>query len=179
IPVAAKKDSQGICFIGNIKMSDFLGHYIPDSSGEIVNLEGKVVGEHRGLHLYTLGQRKGLGVASNTYGKAYVVVEKRPQENQLVVAFDEPDTPRLYAERARIGSISITNRKISQCSSLLAQPRYRHGAMAIEVEELSDDETSLTARFLEPQRALTPGQICGFYEGDCLVGGGIFQEILY
>lgn len=175
IPVAAKKDSQGICFIGDIRMADFLGHYIADNPGIIVNLAGKKVGTHRGLHLHTLGQRKGLGVPSNTFGKAYVVVEKRAATNELVVAFDEPETPGLYATRCRVGGISVTNRPLSEVSNLLAQPRYRSEAVPVTAEFLDESTVILTCAV--PQRALTPGQICGFYEGDRLLGGGIFQEI--
>ncbi|MEM1443806.1 MAG: tRNA 2-thiouridine(34) synthase MnmA [Verrucomicrobiota bacterium] len=175
IPVAQKKDSQGICFIGDIKMSDFLGHYIDDTPGSIVTLEGKEVGQHRGLHLHTLGQRKGLGVPSNTYGKAYVVVEKRAESNELVVAFDEPDTPKLYATRCRVGSISVTNRPLAEAGDLLAQPRYRCEATAVTAEQV--DETTAEITFAAPQRALTPGQICAFYEGEKLIGGGVFQSI--
>lgn len=177
IPVAAKKDSQGICFIGDIKMSDFLGHYIEDKPGPIVTFAGDVVGEHRGLHLYTLGQRKGLGVPSNTFGKAYVAVEKRPGTNELVVAFDEPDTPKLYASRCRVGSISVTNRALAEAGRISAQPRYRSEAVPVETEFLDDETAELT--FEKPIRALTPGQICAFYEGETLLGGGVFQEIHY
>jgi len=176
IPVAAKKDSQGICFIGDIKMSDFLAHYIPDTPGPIVTLDGREVGEHRGLHLYTLGQRKGHGVASNTHGKAYVVVEKRPDTNALVVAFDEPDTPKLYATDCDVGSISVTNRPLGDhTGELSVQPRYRCRDVPVEFTE--EGETSTRIRFRQPQRALTPGQICAFYHGEALVGGGIFQKI--
>lgn len=176
LPVAEKKDSQGICFIGNIKMSDFLSHYIPDRPGPISTLDGREIGLHRGLHLYTLGQRKGLGVASNTYGKAYVVVEKRPQTNELIVAFDEPETPMLYAERCRIGGISFTNREIQSLNGLSVQPRYRCRATPVEVEwSKSGNEAEIT--FETAQRALTPGQVAGFYQGETLVGGGIFHEI--
>jgi len=177
IPVAQKKDSQGICFIGDIKMADFLGHYIDDVPGPIVTLDGKQVGEHRGLHLHTLGQRKGLGVPSNTFGKAYVVVEKRAASNELVVAFDEPETPMLYATRCRVGSISVTNRPLSASNKLLSQPRYRCEAAPVTAEFL--DETTAMINFDTPQRALTPGQICAFYEGEQLLGGGVFQEILF
>jgi tRNA-specific 2-thiouridylase len=176
IPVAEKKDSQGICFIGQIRMSDFLAHYIPDSPGDIVNLKGEVVGRHRGLHLHTLGQRKGLGVPSNTFGKAYVVVAKRPETNELVVAFDGTDTPGLYATQCRVGSISVTNRPLTDAQALLAQPRYRSEAAPVHAEFLDDATALLT--FAKPQRALTPGQICAFYEGDRLLGGGVFEEIL-
>lgn len=177
IPVATKKDSQGICFIGDIKMSDFLGHYLEESPGDIVTLEGKAVGAHKGLHLHTLGQRKGLGVPSNTFGKAYVVVEKRPESNELVVAFDEPETPGLYGSRCRVGSITVTNHELESASELLVQPRYRCEASPVTLERLDEKTVELT--FSKPQRALTPGQICGFYEGEKLLGGGVFQKIYH
>lgn len=175
IPVAAKKDSQGICFIGDIRMADFLAHYIADDPGNIVTLDGKKVGAHRGLHLHTLGQRKGLGVPSNTFGKAYVVVAKRSATKELVVAFDETDTPGLYATRCRVGSISVTNRPLTEIKNLLIQPRYRSAATPVEANFLDEETVELTCAI--PQRALTPGQICGFYEGERLLGGGVFEEI--
>jgi len=187
IPVAAKKDSQGICFIGDIKMSDFLAHYIDDKPGPIVTLDGREVGTHRGLHMHTLGQRRGLGVASNTFGKAYVVIEKRPEDNALVVAFDEPETPKLYATECRVGSLSFTNGNFATMDNLSAQPRYRCDAVTISIEPEDNpiikkdmsDESTLLVRFDEPQRALTPGQICAFYQGEVLVGGGVFQEVFH
>ena len=178
LPVAEKKDSQGICFIGDIKMSDFLAYYIDDNPGPIVTLDGKQLGRHRGLHLHTLGQRKGLGVASNTHGKAYVVVAKRPEDNSLVVALEEPDTPYLWATRCEIGTLSVTNKPLSDFSTLSAQPRYRHPSVPIEVEEITFPDRAVI-RFEERQRALTPGQICAFYSEDLLVGAGIFQRIFH
>ena len=177
LSTAGKKDSQGICFIGEVKMSDFLRHYVPDSPGEIVTVDGRPVGEHRGLHLYTLGQRKGIGVASNTPNKAYVVVEKRGPENQLVVGFDEPETPKLYADRSLVTQISFTNRAILEPAHILAQARYRTPAAEVEIIPQSDDGSRAQVRWKEPQRALTPGQICAFYDGTVLLGGGIFAEI--
>jgi tRNA-uridine 2-sulfurtransferase len=176
LPVARKKDSQGICFIGDIRMADFLAHYIENKPGPIITLSGAVVGEHQGLHLHTLGQRKGLGVASNTHGKAYVVVAKRENQNELVVALEEPDTPYLWATRCRVGSLSITNRPLSQCGPLSAQPRYRHAAVPVEIK---NDGSSVILNFSTPQRALTPGQICAFYENEVLLGGGVFEQIFY
>lgn len=177
IPVAEKKDSQGICFIGDIRMSDFLAYYIEDRPGPILTLDGREVGRHRGLHLYTLGQRKGLGVASNTFGKAYVVVAKRPESNALVVAFDELETPFLYASRCRVGMISVTHRPLRDCGELTAQPRYRSRAVPVEWSAADGPDDAVELTFAEPQRALTPGQICALYAGETLVGGGIFQEI--
>jgi tRNA-specific 2-thiouridylase len=170
---ATKKDSQGICFIGEVKMSDFLRAYVPDNPGPIRNRGGQTVGEHRGLHLYTLGQRRGVGAPSNTPHQSYVVVEKRFATNELIVAFDCPDTEGLYSVRCRIGSLSFTNRSLDHSATLLAKPRYRAKATAVRFEPVGDGSAIL--KFAEPQRALTPGQICALYDGEKLLGGGVFE----
>jgi tRNA-specific 2-thiouridylase len=175
LATAAKKDSQGICFIGEVKMSDFLRAFVPDNPGLIRNHFGNVVGEHRGLHLYTLGQRRGVGVPSNTPHEAYVVVEKRAATNELIVAFDRPDTARLYSTRCRIGSLSHTNRRLNQTAKISAKPRYRARAAEVRFEQLA--ESCAMLEFSRPQRALTPGQVCALYDGETLLGGGIFEEI--
>lgn len=172
---AAKKDSQGICFIGEVKMSDFLRAYVPDSPGPIVTQSGKTVGTHQGLHLYTLGQRKGIRVASNTPNEAYVVVEKRKAANELVVAFDRPDTPGLYATRCRVTHLSFTNRVLDRPEEILAKPRYRAPSSAITF--VPDGGGNAEVTFHQPQRALAPGQICALYDGEVLLGGGIFSQI--
>ncbi|MGB0257544.1 MAG: tRNA 2-thiouridine(34) synthase MnmA, partial [Coraliomargarita sp.] len=88
LPNATKKDSQGICFLGDMNINRFLEHYIEDKPGNIVNPEGKVLGQHRGLHRYTMGQRRGIGVPSNTDNEFYVVVGFNMERNELIVAFD-------------------------------------------------------------------------------------------
>ena len=175
LPNAEKKDSQGICFIGEVKMSDFLRTFVDDRPGDIVGLDGKKLGEHRGLHLYTLGQRRGIGVPSNTFGEAFVVVAKRGETNELVVAFDKPETPLLYATRCHIGTISYANGVPPEETEWRAQPRYRSEASRITFE--SDGRDGAEIVFERPRRALTPGQICAFYEDDRLIGGGFFTEI--
>lgn len=172
---ASKKDSQGICFIGEIKMRDFLQAFVPDNPGPIRNRQGKRLGEHKGLHLYTLGQRRGVGVPSNTPHEAYVVVEKRLESNELIVAFDRPGTEGLYARRCRLGSLSFTNKRLPMVVKIAAKPRYRARAAPILFEAL--DQRSAILEFDQPQRALTPGQICALYDGERLLGGGIFEEI--
>jgi len=176
LATAAKKDSQGICFIGNVRMSDFLRAFVPDRPGPIRNLSGALLGAHRGLHLYTLGQRRGIGVPSNTPSEAYVVVEKRLASNELIVAFDRPDSRGLYASRCRIGSLSFTNEKVPSLASIEVKPRYRARAARVRFEAVGEDTAIL--EFTEPQRALTPGQICALYDGETLLGGGVFEEIL-
>jgi len=176
LPVAEKKDSQGICFLGQVKMSDFLSHYLADSVGEIVDTAGRVIGEHRGLHFYTLGQRKGHGVASPREGMAYVVVGKDHAKNQLVIGWDRTDSPGLYARHCVIGSVSRLAGPFDSARQVEAQPRYRSRAEAAEVTPRDDGKLELT--FRKPQRAIGAGQICAFYDGGQLLGGGVFEEIM-
>jgi tRNA-specific 2-thiouridylase len=175
LATAGKKDSQGICFIGEVKMSDFLRAFVPDNPGSIRNTSGTIVGQHKGLHLYTLGQRRGVGVPSNTAHEAYVVVEKRIEANELIVAFDRPETKELYARRCRVGSLSFTNQLIRESAMIAAKPRYRSPAASVRFEPTGNESALL--EFTTPQRALTPGQICALYDGDRLLGGGVFEEV--
>jgi len=174
LPVADKKDSQGICFLGQVKMSDFLSHYLPDSPGEIVDTEGRVMGQHRGLHFYTLGQRRGHGVASPREGMAYVVVGKDLARNRLIVGWDSPDSGDLYGSDCVVGTLSSLNEPIEGKRRIEAQPRYRAKAEPARLEALENGRIHL--RFERPQRAIAPGQICAFYEGGRLLGGGVFES---
>ena len=177
LKTADKKDSQGICFIGQVKMEDFLRNFVPDSPGPIVNLDGKVLGEHKGLHLYTLGQRKGIGVASNLYKQAYVVVAKRHESNQLVIAIEREDTPLLWARKCTLTGLSTTGELLEQERTLQAQPRYRCPAGDADFRPLGEGRAELI--YAQPQRALTPGQICALYDGNRLLGGAVFERIEY
>jgi len=177
LPVAAKKDSQGICFLGQVKMTDFLRHHLPDSPGAIVAVSGQVLGQHRGLHLYTLGQRKGHGVASPREGMAYVVVGKDRARNHLVLGWDAPASPGLYARECIVGSLSALNEALASHRHIEAQPRYRSKAEPAQIEPLPDGKLRL--RFHQAQRAIAPGQICAFYDGGRLLGGGVFEQASY
>jgi tRNA-uridine 2-sulfurtransferase len=177
LKTAEKKDSQGICFIGEVKMEDFLRTFVADRPGDIVNLEGRVLGQHKGLHLYTLGQRKGIGVASNLYKQAYVVVAKRHEKNELVIAIEREDTPLLWASRCTLTGLSTTGAALDEPRVLNAQPRYRCPAGLAQFTPLGGGRALL--EYQQPQRALTPGQICALYDGDLLLGGAVFEEISY
>jgi tRNA-specific 2-thiouridylase len=155
-------------------MSDFLSHYLPDSPGEIVDTEGRVLGEHRGLHFYTLGQRKGHGVASPREGMAYVVVGKNAAKNQLVVGWDAPESGSLYAHHCVVGTLSSLGADFSAKGLIEAQPRYRSRAEPAIMEPMEDGRVRL--HFECAQRAIAPGQICAFYEGGRLLGGGVFES---
>lgn len=175
LPNADKKDSQGICFIGEVKMSDFLAAYLPDQPGIIVDLQGKRLGEHRGLHYYTLGQRKGIGVASNLYKKNYVVVEKRKDTRELVIAIEQEDTPRLFSSSCTLTGLSFTGTPITQRREMMARARYRAPSEPIIFSPLPDGRARV--EWVNPQRALACGQICALYDGETLRGGGIYAEI--
>jgi tRNA-specific 2-thiouridylase len=170
---ADKKDSQGICFIGEVKMRDFLRTYVPDAPGPIVRAsDGRELGGHRGLHFYTLGQRKGIGVPSNADHENYVVVGKRAADRALLVAFDHPDAPGLFQRELRVHSLSWTDAPITTARTLEGRVRYRDPRVALEFTPEGGD-TALIA-FREPQRALASGQVLALYEGERLLGGGVY-----
>jgi len=173
LPNATKKDSQGICFLGDMNISRFLEHYIEDKPGDIVNPEGKLLGRHRGLHRYTTGQRRGIGVPSNTDNEFYVVTALDMERNELVVAFDQPDSPGLFTSEVELYGLSFVNKAMTGPCRLLAKPRYRDPSQAITYRPIGDDRAKVT--FDEPQRALSPGQILALYDGDKLLGGGFYK----
>jgi tRNA-uridine 2-sulfurtransferase len=173
LPVSEKKDSQGICFLGQVKMSDFLRHYLPDVPVRSWMPAGKVLGAHHGLHLYTLGQRKGHGVASPREGMAYVVVGKDSARNRLIVGWDTPGSEGLYSRVCTVGTLSAINEGFDTRRLVEAQPRYRAKAEPARMVPLEDGRIRL--EFQQPQRAIAPGQICAFYDGGRLLGGGVFE----
>ncbi|MBC2594204.1 tRNA 2-thiouridine(34) synthase MnmA [Ruficoccus amylovorans] len=173
LPNAARKDSQGICFLGKVDINAFLGAYIQDRPGQIVRaIDGTVLGEHAGLHHFTLGQRKGLGIPSNTDFKNYVVVGKDFEKNRLLVAFDEPDAPGLYATDFTLRELSWTGHPVSAAGQIDIMPRYRDPLMRADFEPLPDGTAHI--RFHERQRALAPGQIAALYDDEALLGGGFY-----
>ncbi len=173
LPTADKKDSQGICFIGEVKMADFLRAYVPEHPGPIVRAtDGHVLGTHRGLHYFTIGQRKGIGIPSNTDHEAYVVVGKRATDHALLVAFDGPSAPGLWTTHCRVHSLSFINEPITQSRLLECRVRYRDPRVAIELRPGLDGTADVA--FDKPQRALAAGQILALYDGNRLLGGAVF-----
>jgi len=176
LPNADKKDSQGICFIGQVKMTDFLRAYVPDHPGPIVcATDGRVLGEHRGLHFYTLGQRRGIGVPSNTDGKNYVVVGKRAADHALLVAFEEPAAPGLFTREIRVHHLSWIGAPVTAPGGLEGRVRYRDPRVPLEFFPEEDGRGSARVVFRDPQRALASGQILAFYDGEKLLGGGVYE----
>ncbi|MGH8020653.1 MAG: tRNA 2-thiouridine(34) synthase MnmA [Opitutaceae bacterium] len=176
LPNAAKKDSQGICFIGNVRMQDFLSHYVSDRPGEIVRAtDGFVLGRHRGLHFYTIGQRRGIGIPSNTDNKNYVVVGRDTAQNQLLVAFEDSSAPGLWSREVLVSGLRFNNSAIAATRRLHARVRYRDPLVEATYESLGDDRARII--FDAPQRALAVGQVLALHEGSRLVGGGFFESI--
>ncbi len=173
LPTAQKKDSQGICFIGEVKMQDFLRAYVPEHPGPIVRAaDNQIIGEHRGLHYYTIGQRKGIGIPSNTDNKAYCVVGKRTEDHALLVAFDEPTAPGLWTSECRVHSLSFVNAPIIEATTVECRVRYRDPRVAIDFIPTGNGTAEI--KFCTPQRALAAGQIMALYRGEQLIGGGVF-----
>jgi tRNA-specific 2-thiouridylase len=173
LATAQKKDSQGICFIGEVKMQDFLRQYVPDQPGPIVRAtDGRELGRHRGLHYYTLGQRKGIGVPSNTDNLAYVVVGKRAEDNALLVAFDRADAPGLFQTEVRVHSLQWNTAPITTARQLEGRVRYRDPRVPLEF--IPEGGDTALVRFAQPQRGLAAGQILALHDGERLLGGGVY-----
>ena len=156
-----------------MNISRFLEHYIEDKSGNIVNPEGEVLGQHRGLHRYTTGQRRGIGVPSNTDNEFYVVTGLDMERNELIVAFDQLDSPGLFTSEVEVYGLSFLNRPVRKSCRLLAKPRYRDPSQKITYMPIDDNRAKVT--FDKPQRALSPGQILALYDGEQLLGGGFYK----
>ena len=173
LATADKKDSQGICFIGEVRMGDFLRAYVPDRPGPIVRAsDGAELGRHRGLHYYTLGQRRGIRVPSNTDNEKYVVVGKRAADNALLVSFEHPDAPGLFQSQVRVHSLSWNGAPRTEPCRIEGRVRYRDPRVALTFTPQSTG--SALVRFEAPQRALAAGQVLALYDGDRLLGGGVY-----
>ena len=166
LQVAEKKDSTGICFIGERRFKDFLGRYVPRCPGPIVDAAGHRLGEHQGLAFYTLGQRQGLGVGGQR-GRAerpWYVAAKDQAANALVVTQDEQDLATSTLTATGLNWIAAPRQ--GRCT---AKTRYRQPDQACQVE-LHGEAAEVT--FDQPQRAITPGQYVAFYDGNECLGGG-------
>ncbi|MGR6980703.1 tRNA 2-thiouridine(34) synthase MnmA [Testudinibacter sp. P27/CKL/0425] len=173
---AKKKDSTGICFIGERKFKDFLARYLPAQPGEIRTVDGEVIGRHDGLMYHTLGQRKGLriGGLKNAGDEAWYVVEKDLANNELIVAQGH-DHLRLFANGLIAQQLHWVNREpIREPLRCTVKTRYRQQDVACEIIPLNDE--SIEVRFDQPQAAVTPGQSAVFYLGEVCLGGGIIEQ---
>lgn len=169
-----KKDSTGICFIGERRFKDFLQQYLPAQPGIIETTEGVVIGEHAGLMYHTIGQRQGLGIGGvkGASEAPWFVVEKDLDRNVLVVA-QGTDHPSLYHNRLYAGQVHWINAAPTSSFRCNAKVRYRQADQACEVSLAEDGK--LVVVFDEPQRAITPGQSVVFYQDDICLGGAVIE----
>ena len=173
-----KKDSTGICFIGERKFKDFLAQYLPAQPGEIETAEGKIIGKHEGLMYHTLGQRKGLLIGGmKEYGEEpWYVVEKDIERNVLIVG-QGANHPRLYSIGLLANQLHWVDRKGPQQSLKCAvKTRYRQQDIACQITPNTDG--SLLVEFEKPQKAVTPGQSAVFYQNEICLGGGIIENYI-
>ncbi|OBX04118.1 tRNA 2-thiouridylase [Gallibacterium genomosp. 3] len=173
---AKKKDSTGICFIGERKFKDFLARYLPAQPGDIRTVDGEVIGRHDGLMYHTLGQRKGLriGGLKNAGDEAWYVVDKDLEHNELIVAQGH-DHPRLFSVGLIASQLHWVNRQpLTQRLRCTVKTRYRQQDVACEIIPINDD--MIEVRFDKPQMAVTPGQSAVFYLDEVCLGGGIIEQ---
>ncbi len=169
-----KKDSTGICFIGERRFKDFLEKYLPAQPGEIENVDGENMGRHSGLMYHTIGQRQGLGIGGvkGAGDDAWYVVDKDLARNVLVVA-QGAQHPRLFKRGLRLSSIHWIDGQAPRLPlRCMAKNRYRQADQACTINA---DDDGFHVDFEEAQRAITPGQSAVFYSGDICLGGGVIE----
>ena len=175
LPNAKKKDSTGICFIGERPFREFLNRYLPTRPGPIRDAEGRVVGEHVGLAFYTLGQRKGIGLGGTREGSGepWFVARKDMASNTLWVVQGH-DHPWLLSERlSALDAAWVSGEPPAAGARLAAKTRYRQGDAACTVGPV--DGKRFDVAFDEPQWAATPGQSAVLYDGEVCLGGGVIE----
>ncbi|PHM75194.1 tRNA 2-thiouridine(34) synthase MnmA [Xenorhabdus kozodoii] len=173
---AKKKDSTGICFIGERKFRDFLGRYLPAQPGPIITVDGQTIGQHTGLMYHTLGQRKGLGIGGTKNGgeEPWYVVDKDVANNLLIVAQGH-EHPRLMS----VGLIAqqlhwVDRQPLKTAIRCAVKTRYRQHDIPCTVVPLGEDK--IEVRFNSPVAAVTPGQSAVFYQGEVCLGGGVIEQ---
>ena len=173
---ASKKDSTGICFIGERRFTDFLTQYLKKNPGPIKSVEGAVIGEHQGLMYHTIGQRQGLGIGGlkNASEAPWYVVDKDLEDNTLWVCQGN-DHKALFASTLHVSDLFwISGSPPNLPFTCAAKVRYRQ---ADQVCKVSMTDAGYRVDFTDPQRAITPGQSLVIYDGDVCLGGGVIERV--
>ncbi len=176
LPNHDKKDSTGICFIGERPFREFLNRYLPDNPGEIRTLEGRVAGRHQGLMFHTIGQRQGLGIGGHREGdgNAWYVAGKDLKLNRLIVVQGH-NHPALYTDRLTAVDLSWVSGAAPHCQWVYgAKTRYRQKDAPCTIAAVDGGRCDI--EFAEPQWAVTPGQSVVIYESNVCLGGGIIES---
>ncbi|MDR0428699.1 MAG: tRNA 2-thiouridine(34) synthase MnmA [Puniceicoccales bacterium] len=176
LPNASRKESQDICFLGGkISLQSFLTSHFTPNEGNIVTMDGRIVGRHNGLYRYTLGQRKGIGVPSNCDFEKFVVVGKNLKKNELIVAFESNPKNGLLRNFITLRDVHFLANPLHGTHHMLAKVRYRDASTPMSIT--FHDEGRATVNFVHGQRALAEGQILAFYSGNWLLGSGIYDAV--
>jgi tRNA-uridine 2-sulfurtransferase len=173
----AKKDSTGICFIGERKFKEFLQQYLPAQPGDIKTIEGKIIGKHHGLMYYTLGQRKGLGIGGVKGGseEPWFSIDK-DLKNNVLIAVQGEEHPRLFHTHLKASQLHwVSGQAPTAPYNCQAKVRYRQPDQTCTITQLDSNNCSVT--FDKPQRAITPGQSVVFYDGEICLGGGVIDDM--
>ena len=174
LATAKKKDSTGICFIGERRFSDFLKQYIPAQPGIIETLDGEQLGEHQGLMYYTIGQRQGLGIGGTRHGEAPWFVAAKDLVRNVLVVVQGTDHPALFTRYLRLADVYwVADCDPTMPALLACKHRYRQPDQACQLSK--DHNGHYQVVFETPQRAITPGQSAVFYDGDICLGGGVIE----
>jgi len=174
LPVFDKRDSTGICFIGERPFREFLEQYIEHRPGPVRDAGGELLGEHVGLPFYTLGQRGGIGIGgtAGSSGEPWYVAAKRPADNTLIVA--QGDHPALYSQRLRTSAVNwLAAEPALAAGDITVRLRYRQEDQPARVEPAAD---GVTITPVQPQRAVTPGQSAVIYQHSRCLGGGVIVQ---
>jgi tRNA-specific 2-thiouridylase len=170
LSVAKKPDSQGICFVGEVALRQFLGTRIPERPGQIVHIDGRVLGEHKGIAFYTIGQREGLNIGGQP--EPLYVVERRVATNEVVVApNDHPARFRTELRATDCTETILGNWEKYEGRKLQARVRYRQPLGQCQIARMGPGEIQVT--FTKPQRAVAAGQFVAVYDGAELIGSGV------
>lgn len=174
LPVAEKKDSQGICFMGDVSMEEFLAHFIEAKSGKVLNTEGEVIGRHDGLIYYTVGERRGFEVTEKSASSGpFYVVWKNMKKNALIVSDNLAEIKKLSPKKVVLKDVNWINEP--KTAELTARIRYRGEKLSCS---LSAEGKKLVVEFNEPVRGLSLGQSVVFYDGEDCLGGAVMDSIV-
>lgn len=171
LPTAGKKDSQGLCFMGDIDLSAFLKNYISEHNGDVRTIAGKIVGKHSGVEFFTIGQRHGLKIGGGT---PYYVAQKDLAMNVLTVAEDSTNAALYRRELIAEGVNWIIGNAPDFPFQCFARIRYRQPLRQCKIYQLSNSD-QLQVVFDEPQRAVSSGQSIVFYRGEKMLGGAVIR----
>jgi tRNA-specific 2-thiouridylase len=190
LPTAEKKESMGICFIGQVKLREFLSQYLKPKEGKIIDTQGRILGTHPGYFYFTEGQRHGLNIKVG--GGPYYVAKKIPEENLIIVA--KENDPLLYTKKIEITEVNILEKEVLENEEIV-EVRFRHRQPLVKaiirintdltqintdrnirVDPGSNPRLSAVVEFLEPQKMVAPGQSIVFYKDELVLGGGIILK---